>query len=164
MADIGIPTTLAPFYEGWGNFQRLLVETVRPLTDEQLMLRASESLRPAWVLAAHIVGARGVWWHEGLGEPGPWDPVEDRWERPGAPFRNASELVKGLEQSWRLIEGSLQRWTPGTLTDTFTRERYGQTRTFTRQWVIWHVLEHDLVHGGELFLTLGMHGISVPDL
>ncbi|MBN9493162.1 hypothetical protein J0H33_07435, partial [bacterium] len=57
MADIGIPTTLAPFYEGWGNFQRLLVETVRPLTDEQLMLRASESLRPAWVLAAHIVGA-----------------------------------------------------------------------------------------------------------
>jgi uncharacterized damage-inducible protein DinB len=25
--------------------------------------------------------------------------------------------------------------------------------------VVWHVLEHDLHHGGELSLTLGLHGI-----
>jgi uncharacterized damage-inducible protein DinB len=26
--------------------------------------------------------------------------------------------------------------------------------------VVWHVLEHDLHHGGEISLTLGMHGID----
>jgi uncharacterized damage-inducible protein DinB len=26
--------------------------------------------------------------------------------------------------------------------------------------VVWHVMEHDLHHGGELSLTLGMHGMA----
>src|SRR5438105_1590813 len=30
---------------------------------------------------------------------------------------------------------------------------------FTRAGVVWHVMEHDLHHGGELSLTLGMHGL-----
>jgi uncharacterized damage-inducible protein DinB len=34
----------------------------------------------------------------------------------------------------------------------------------TRQWIIWHLIEHDLHHGGELFYTLGAHGLRVPDL
>jgi uncharacterized damage-inducible protein DinB len=31
-----------------------------------------------------------------------------------------------------------------------------------RGWIIWHLIEHDLHHGGELFYTLGSHGIEVP--
>jgi uncharacterized damage-inducible protein DinB len=30
----------------------------------------------------------------------------------------------------------------------------------SRAWVVWHVMEHDLHHGGELSLTLGLHGLS----
>ena len=30
--------------------------------------------------------------------------------------------------------------------------------------IIWHVLEYDLHHGGELSLSLGMHGLAAPDL
>ncbi|HKS92589.1 MAG TPA: DinB family protein [Tepidiformaceae bacterium] len=163
MADIAMPTTLAPFYEGWGAFQSLLVEAVAPLTDEQLMLCASGSLRPAWMLAAHIAGARDTWWHEVLREGGPWDRAKDKVDRPGAPFLHADQLVTALIESWALIEESLNRWSPTMLADEFTRDRGGQTWRMTRQWTIWHVLEHDLVHGGELFLTLGMHGIAVPD-
>jgi hypothetical protein len=33
-----------------------------------------------------------------------------------------------------------------------------------RKWVIWHLLEHDLHHGGELSFVLGMHGLAAPDL
>jgi uncharacterized damage-inducible protein DinB len=47
------------------------------------------------------------------------------------------------------------------LSRTITTGR-GTTRTF--QWVIWHVLEHDMHHGGELAQTLGMHQIPVPEL
>ena len=29
---------------------------------------------------------------------------------------------------------------------------------------IWHIIEHDLHHGGELSFSLGMHGLTAPDL
>ena len=35
----------------------------------------------------------------------------------------------------------------------------GHTSSKSRAWVVWHVLEHDLHHGGEVSLTLGVHGI-----
>jgi uncharacterized damage-inducible protein DinB len=47
------------------------------------------------------------------------------------------------------------------LDDRFTGPR-GNVRT--RGWIIWHVVEHDLHHGGELSLTLGMHGVPALDL
>jgi uncharacterized damage-inducible protein DinB len=34
----------------------------------------------------------------------------------------------------------------------------------TRQWVIWHLIEHDLHHGGEISLTMGMYRLKAPDL
>ena len=40
----------------------------------------------------------------------------------------------------------------------------GEPEMFTRQWVIWHLIEHDLHHGGEAFYTLGMNGLPTPDL
>jgi hypothetical protein len=30
--------------------------------------------------------------------------------------------------------------------------------------VVWHLIEHDLHHGGEVSLILGMHGLGAPDL
>jgi uncharacterized damage-inducible protein DinB len=40
----------------------------------------------------------------------------------------------------------------------------GQTETYTRLEVTWHVLEHDLHHGGEMGYSLGMHGLAAPDI
>ena len=53
-------THLNRFYEGWGNYQDLLVDAIGTLSSEQLALRAAPSLRPIWELAAHIIAAR-VW-------------------------------------------------------------------------------------------------------
>jgi hypothetical protein len=39
-----------------------------------------------------------------------------------------------------------------------------ETATLSRRWVIWHLLEYDLHHDGELLLTLGMHGLPTPDI
>ena len=30
----------------------------------------------------------------------------------------------------------------------------------TRQWIVWHVLEHETQHGGELSLALGAYGLE----
>ncbi|HUZ02818.1 MAG TPA: DinB family protein [Thermomicrobiaceae bacterium] len=156
--------TLRRFYQGWDAYQRLLVEAIAPLSEEQLALRAAPSLRPVWLLAAHIVGTRVGWFHGRMGEGGPEIAALDPWDAEGAPPRGAAELIDGLETTWRMIAECLDRWTPADLDATFVRDLGDRTVTRSRQWIIWHVIEHDLHHGGELFLTLGMHGLPTPDL
>ena len=153
--------TLLPFYRGWDRYQTLLTQSIAPLSAEHLALSAAPALRPAWVLAAHIIAARVNWFHRVLGEGGPELAPLQSWDDDGQPQRSAAELVDGLAATWQTIESCLQRWTPAMLDDAFS-PRPG--RTFTRQWVLWHVVEHDLHHGGEFFLTLGMHGLPTPDL
>ncbi len=47
---------------------------------------------------------------------------------------------------------------------TFPDEWEGQVTHVSRSWVIYHVLEHDLHHGGEVSLILGMNGLVGPDI
>jgi uncharacterized damage-inducible protein DinB len=153
--------TLGSLYEGWARYQTLLTEALAPLTSEQLALQAAPHLRPVWLIAAHIISARVYWFHRVLGEGdaalAPWQTGDD----PGQPVRSAPELIEGLNATWLMIQESLDQWTAADRDATFLTRR-GTART--RGWVVWHVLEHDLHHGGELCLTLGMHGIATPDL
>lgn len=162
MQQVG--ATLAPFHEGWRDYQGMLVEALAPLTSEQLALRASPDQRPIWLLAAHIIGTRVGWFQNVMGEGDPTLASFDPWDTDGAPPRAATELIHGLEATWHMIQGCLDRWTPAMLNDSFTRERGDQSRSRTRQWILWHIIEHDLHHGGELCLTLGIHGLPTPDL
>jgi uncharacterized damage-inducible protein DinB len=46
------------------------------------------------------------------------------------------------------------------LNEVFEHEEAdGTIEKCTRGWVLWHILEHDLHHGGEISLTLGAHGL-----
>lgn len=162
MAESG--GALEALYQGWELYQRRLNDAIAPLSAEQLGLSAAPQLRPVGVLAAHIISARVWWFHYILGE-GSADlaPLAD-WDEDDAPPRTAEELVGALEDTWRLVRQSLDRWTAADLAETIRRELGGRERAYTRQWVIWHVIEHDLHHGGELSHTLGMHGLAAPDI
>lgn len=156
------PDTLARFYRGWDEYQRMLVQAVAPLSTEALALRVAPSQWSAGRIAAHIVATRVGWFQGLLGEGDPalaeYDPGGDADD---APPRAVAELVSGLQATWAMVEECLNRWTPGMLTDTFTTH-HGQERS--RQWVLWHVLEHDIHHGGELLLTLGSGGVATPEM
>jgi uncharacterized damage-inducible protein DinB len=158
-------TNLLPFYNGWEAYQKLLITAIAPLSDEQLALRAAPHLRTIGENAAHIVGARIGWFHGNMGE-GEAEIVEplDLWDAQGAPARSAAELISGLEITWQMLQHSLANWTPADLDTVFEETDAGEVRRYTRQWIIWHVIEHDLHHGGEISLTLGMHGLEAPDL
>lgn len=151
------------YYAGWDRYQDLLVDAVGNLSDEQLELRVAPTLRPIWELAAHIIGARIGWFHRIMREAPDRPDLDDMdlWDQDGALKRNATELTEGLRRSWEMIAECLARWTPDDLDEEFTTPRGSK---LTRQWIIWHVIEHDLHHGGELFFTLGMHGLPTPDL
>ena len=60
-----------------------------------------------------------------------------------------------------MMANALTSFTPTDLDDVLEHTtRSGETRRFPRQWVIWHVIEHDPHHGGELSLLLGTRGLT----
>ena len=157
-------TTLAKLYKGWDVYQEQLVKAITPLAAEQLALRAAPHLRSVGMIAAHIVGARVRWFHRLMGEGSVDIHLLCIWDLPEAPIRSAAELVDGLKDSWQLIQNSLAHWTLADLDHVFEGTYSGEEYSFSRQWIIWHVIEHDLHHGGEISLTLGAHGMAGLDL
>ena len=47
---------------------------------------------------------------------------------------------------------------------TWPGEDDTEPEIITRQWVIWHLMEHDLHHGGEISITLTAHGVQGLEL
>ncbi|HEX7734451.1 MAG TPA: DinB family protein [Ktedonobacteraceae bacterium] len=154
-------TNLHPFYRGWEEYQKLLIAAIAPLSPEQLALRPAPHLRTIGENVAHIIGTRVGWFHlgMGMGEAAVVLPFET-WDAEGAPARSAAELVHGLEITWQMVQTSLAHWTPADLDHVIP----GPRRSHTRQWIIWHVIEHDLHHGGEVSFTLGMYNLAALDL
>jgi uncharacterized damage-inducible protein DinB len=116
------------------------------------------------MVAVHMVGARARWMHRALGEGGEEIIALARWDTDEAPARTAEELVEGFRKTWACIRAALARWAPNDMARPFTLERQGKAHTFTTQWIIWHLIEHDLHHGGEISFSLGMHGLAAPDI
>ena len=147
-------------YKGWDTYQELLIKAIEPLSLDQLALRPAPHLRSIGENTAHIIGTRIGWFHYVLKEGGE-DLASRIWGDPDQPASSAAELTSGLEMTWQVIQQALQRWTIADLAEIFhDTEESGEDQTYTRQWVIWHLIEHDLHHGGEISFTLGMHGLT----
>lgn len=159
------PLTLATFYKGWNEYQQHLVRVVAPLTPDQLALGIGPGLMPIGMLATHIIGVRAGWMYYVLLERDERLQELAEWSAGEFPLRPAAELVRGLETTWQIIEAALNRWTVADLDEIFKdTDDNGVEVELTRQWVIWHLIEHDLHHGGELSFTLGMHGLPAIEL
>ncbi len=156
--------TLTTFYTFWKEYQDHIKAAIAPLTAEQLELRAAPHLRSIGENALHIIGCRAVWFIDFLGEDGgPTMKIYEEWNKmalsPGAPIPTAAKLAQGLDDTWQFMADRLARWSPDDMRQTFPDDWDGKQVDLSRAWVVWHVMEHDLHHGGELSLTLGIHGL-----
>jgi uncharacterized damage-inducible protein DinB len=151
-------------YQGWHDYQQVLTKVISPLDAEQLKLRAVPRLRSVAEIAAHVIGARARWFHMLMGEGGDEFKALGKWDRRGAEPRRADELICGLEATWIGMHVAIARWTTEEWEKTWPGEDDSEPEVITRQWVIWHLIEHDLHHGGEISITLGAHGVPALDL
>jgi uncharacterized damage-inducible protein DinB len=149
MADDVSTTQL--FYENWGEFLGQVRDALVPLDSTQLGLRAAANERTVGEMAQHVVAARAYWFHDFMGEGG--GEIAQY---------SAAEIVQGMDATWQFMFERLSTWTPEDMRHTFPHEWRGDHYDLTRSWVVWHVLEHDLMHAGEISLTLGMHGVPAP--
>ena len=155
---------LAFFTQGWHTYQKQLSIALARLSPEQLALRAAPGLRSIDELARHMIAVRAGWFHYALKEGDEAFGAFSKWDEPDSLPRTADELVSGLEKTWQVIQEALGRYTLTDLQSTVEDESEGKIYTLSRGWVIWHVIEHDLHHGGEIAYSLGMHGLTAPHI
>lgn len=163
-----MPPHVIDFYSGWENHNELLVRAISPLSAKELSWSPAPRMWPVRRLANHIVAAR-AWWFGGWMEEdaATLSPFIDYDDEPGADRRGAGPICDALNRSWASIRSSLGRWTEADLDRQFQRPRpnqKGERPWRTRRYIIWHVAEHDLHHGGEISLILGMNGGNGLDL
>ena len=146
----------------------MLVKAIAPLDDAQLDLSAAPPLWSVRMLVSHIAAVRAWWFHSWMGEgDAGWDKYHAWDDLEEMSSRQAPELTRALEETWALVAASMERWTTADLDEEFRRptpNAKGERPLRSRQWIVWHVAEHDVHHGGELSLTLGMHGVPGLDL
>jgi uncharacterized damage-inducible protein DinB len=153
------------YKQGWENYQQAIVKTIALLSSAQLALPVAPHYLSIRGLLDHMLGARFLWFHRWMGEGDPnldWNDDEDNNE--------PASLVAMFEKSWRVISSALDRWTSADLEQLISppashqawlrNKGLGEEPPHTRQWIVWHVMEHEIHHGGELSLALGTHGLD----
>lgn len=168
--------SLADIFDGWNGHQTSLVHAIAPLTREQLIWRPTPGLSSVGELARHISLGRLTWFRR-MDAPGSAELANqiDAWEKDSdgnfhivegaVPIaEQADQLVHWLEITWQMIGATLASWNVADLTKTYRHTWNGDTYAVSRQWTIWRILSHDIHHGGQVSLLLGMQGIKAFEL
>ena len=170
MAEQAAP--LVTFYkEGWENYQQAFVTTIAALSAEQLALPVASHYLSIGELLAHMVDARIAWFAgwmgEGIADVAYWREKRSSDEQV---VYDAAALVAIFEQTWHVISAAMTRWTSADLDQVFAppaahqawlrSQGFEEEPAHTRQWIVWHVMEHEIHHGGELSLALGTAGVD----
>ena len=142
----------------WENYQQRLIATITPLSSEELALPVA-SHQTIGELLGHMIGARFWWFNQWMGEEEPPDLVQ--WGE-DEDLREAASLVSAFGLTWQMVSPALSRWTAADLERLFPPPASVAEKqsAHTREWIVWHVLEHEIHHGGELSLALGGYGLQ----
>ena len=62
------------------------------------------------------------------------------------------------------MQPAIARWTAAKWQQTWPGEDESEPEVITLFWIICHLVEHDVHHGGEISLTLGVHGVRALEL
>ena len=133
-----------------------LMTLASTLTDEQLDFVPREGLWSLGRVARHIARAEDGWFRYVVArELDNWPPytAED--------YRTVESIKILLTAVHARTEAYL------TTIDIADLDRVIETpwgKQLTLRWIIWHVLEHEIHHRGEIFLMLGLLGLKGPDI
>lgn len=148
-------------YDGWNEYQNTLIKAITPLTADQFALRLTPELLSVGEIAAHIVQSRAAWFYFVMGDGGEEFKTIGRWKVRGEISGNKDEIIKGLQVTWTRMQEIINNWTEDDWDMTWPDEEDDSTPdVLTRPWIIWHLIEHDLHHGGEISIILGANDLG----
>jgi len=146
----------AELFSHWTTVRQGLYEALDQLTDEQLSFVPREGLWSLRTVALHIATAEEGWFRYVVtGELDEWPEVDESDYPTVASIKALLAEVHDYTMAYleALDVADLDR-----VVDTFWGAR------LTLRWIIWHVLEHEISHRGEIYLMLGLMGMEAPDV
>jgi uncharacterized damage-inducible protein DinB len=146
----------AELFSHWETVRQGLYEALDQLTDEQLAFVPREGLWSPGTVACHIANAEDGWFrYIAAGEVDEWPLLDETRYRTVAAVK--ALLAKIHDHTVAYLQ-SLDVADLERVITTFWGEEV------TLRWIIWHVLEHEIHHRGEIYLMLGLMGMEAPDV
>ena len=141
----------------WTNVRQGLLQALDVLSDEQLGFVPREGLRSLGTVARHIASAEEGWFRYVVThELDDWPPDFTAGDYPTV------ESIKALLAEVHARTEAYLETVDAADVDQAIVLPWGPEVTL--RWVIWHVLEHEIHHRGEIFLMLGLLGLKAPDI
>ncbi len=152
MKDDLPPTRLDQLFAHWSQVRRGLIETIDAFNPEDLSYVPFPSSWSAGEIMLHIANAESGWFQYVVArqlKEWPEDYSLESWPTP--------ESIKTLlAEVHARTDGYLASFSMADLNRNVTLPWNGNTLTLG--WIIWHIIEHEIHHRGELSMILGLLG------
>jgi uncharacterized damage-inducible protein DinB len=149
---------LSLFLAEWESYQSKLIQSVKDLSEEELDLKPFPKLRSLRDILTHLTAVRARWFFLVMGAGGEEFKRVSTWDKRGRKAKTLLELLDGLQRTFQVMRETIQNWTDKDWERTWPGEYRGEPEIITPYWVVWHLIEHDLHHGGEISIMLGLSG------
>ena len=141
----------------WSHIRESLYQALDHLTDEQLAFSPGKGLWPLGQVLLHIASADEGWFRYIITrETNDW-PADLELSA----FPTVATIKEILQNTHAQTEAYLSSVDETELARVIIAP-WGSE--FPVRWAIWHVLDHEIHHRGEVFLMLGMLGKEAPDV
>ncbi len=141
--------TLDQFFQHWEQIHQDTLVTIAKFQDAELPFRPYPDSWTAGQVMLHIADAEQFWYQQVI-----MQAVDDGADYAPADYPNIAAiraLLAAVHQRSLTILAGL------TL-DDLPQTRPFREAAFSLNWIIWHVIEHEIHHRAELSLMLGMLG------
>lgn len=143
-----------PLVTFWAEARERLDVALNTLSDADLTFTPGAGLRSLGENLAHIGMAEDYWLSVAQGTK------MGSWEVAGVPeLATVAGIRDRLDQAHAATLAFLRDLDAANLEDT-RRTRRGQEVTL--RWIVWHLIEHEVHHRGEVYFAMGMHGTPPP--
>jgi uncharacterized damage-inducible protein DinB len=141
---------LSAMYSHWDQVRSGLLSTIAEFSEDELQYAPFKDSWSAGQIMLHIADCEENWLHGVVqGDFDPWISY------PLSEYPSKVDIRRLLDSTRERTIAFLDELTTGDLETIYTSPN---GEKYTLRWIIWHVLEHEIHHRGELSLILGLLG------
>ncbi|MFH2049776.1 MAG: DinB family protein [bacterium] len=151
---------LSEFFSNYFDVRKELIDMTKSLSQEQLDWSPPGHPAKIGKLLVHIADCEYFWInHVAKKIPNPdYAPFHkaSTWGDYKALLDDCFEIMKDFLETEDIEDWKTKKY-------DFTDEN-GKTDHFTKEWLIWHVVEHQARHRGQVMMMMRTQGLDVPDV
>ena len=139
----------------WQQVRSDLIRALDLLEDRQLAFVPAPGLWSLGTVAWHIAEAEVFWFRTVIGG------LPEEEVNPGPEPATVAEIKAGLARTHEATLAYLATLDEAALGHELTTSWGESLSLYT---IVWHVLEHEIHHRGEIYLMLGLQGMQAPEI